>query len=173
MVFVLIAFLQALKLTIVTEPLNKFLTQIFEFVPQLIGAVILIFIAWLIATIVRLIIVKTLKASKIDEKLSSKIGMEEGKVSPISKPLGDTAYWLIFLLFLPAILSSLKLEGLLAPVQGLLNEILGYLPNIFTAVIILVVGWFVARIVSRVVTNLLAAVGTDKLGEKIGLGNIN
>ena len=169
MAFILIAFLQALKLTIVTEPLNRFLTQIFEFVPQLIGAVILIFIAWLIATILRLIIVKSLKASKIDEKLTTKIGMDEGRVNPISKPLGDTAYWLIFLLFLPAVLGSLKLEGLLAPVQGLLNEILEYLPNLFTAVIILVVGWFVAKIVSGVVANLLSAVGVDKLGEKIGM----
>lgn len=168
-IFVLIAFFQTLQLTIVTEPLNKLLSQIFEFAPQLLGAAILILIAWLIATIVRLIIVKSLNASKIDEKLTSKVGVEEGKVTPISKPLGDTAYWLIFLLFLPAILSSLKLEGLLSPVQGLLNEILSYLPNILTAVVVLLVGWFVAKIISRVVTNLLAAVGTDKLGEKIGL----
>jgi len=168
MLFVLIAFFQTLKLTLVTEPLNKLLSQLFEFAPQLIGALILILIAWLIAVIVRLIIVKSLNASKINEKLKDKIGMEEGQVGSISKPLGDTAYWLIFLLFLPAILSSLKLDGLLVPVQGLLNEILAYLPNILSTVVILVVGWFVARVISRVVTNLLAAVGTDKIGEKIG-----
>lgn len=167
-VFVLIAFFQTLQLTIVTEPLNKLLSQIFEFAPQLLGATILILIAWLIATIVRLIIVKSLTASKIDKKLANKVGMEEGAVVPISKPLGDTAYWLIFLLILPAILSTLKLEGLLAPVQDLLNKILSYLPNIFTGVVILVVGWFVARIISRVTANLLASVGTDNLGEKIG-----
>ena len=169
MVFVLIAFFQALKLTIVTEPLNKLLSEFFQFAPQLIGAVILILIAWVIATLIRIIIVKALNASKIDEKLTRKVGMEEERVGPISKPLGDTAYWLIFLLFLPAILSSLKLDGLLAPVQGLLNEILLFLPNILTGAVILVVGWFVARIVSRVVANLLAALGTDRLGEKIGL----
>lgn len=173
MIFVLIAFFQTLQLTLVTEPLNKFLSQLFEFAPQLFGALILILIAWLLATVVRLLIVKTLNASKINEKLSDKIETEGGKGVSISKPLGDTAYWLIFLLFLPAILSALKLEGLLAPVQGLLNEILSYLPNILSASVILVVGWFVAKIISRVVTNLLAAVGIDNLGEKVGFETLS
>jgi hypothetical protein len=172
MLFVLIAFFQTLQLTLVTEPLNKLLSQIFEFAPQIVGALILILIAWIIATVIRVIIIKTLSASKINQKLSSKIGVEEGQVGSIAKPIGDTAYWLIFLLFLPAILSSLKLDGLLSPVQSLLNEILSYLPNILSAVVILVVGWFVARVVSRLVTNLLSAIGADKLGEKIGFENL-
>ena len=49
-------FASTYSLLLVTEPLNKFLSQIFEFAPQLIGAVILIFIAWLIATVVRLLL---------------------------------------------------------------------------------------------------------------------
>jgi len=54
-------------------------------------------------------------------------------------------------------------------VQGMLNEILSYVPNIFTAGIILVVGLFVAKIIRQIITNLLSAVGTDKLAEKLGL----
>ena len=34
---------------------------------------------------------------------------------------------------------------------------LNYLPNIFTAALILAIGWFVARIVRNVVTNFLVA----------------
>ena len=39
---------------------------------------------------------------------------------------------------------------------------LGFLPNLFAAGLILVIGWFVARIVQRIVSNLLAAVGVDR-----------
>jgi hypothetical protein len=35
--------------------------------------------------------------------------------------------------------------------------------------LILLVGWFVARIVQRIVTNLLAAVGVDRLSEQVGV----
>ncbi|HMA81656.1 MAG TPA: hypothetical protein VKR81_12235 [Candidatus Binatia bacterium] len=45
MVFVLVAFFQALGLTLPTEPLNRLLNQIFEFAPQLLGAGLLLFVA--------------------------------------------------------------------------------------------------------------------------------
>jgi flagellin-like protein len=59
--------------------------------------------------------------------------------------------------------------GLLTPVQGMVNKVLNYLPNIFTAALILAIGWFVARIVRNVVTNFLVAVGADQMGQRVGL----
>ena len=68
------------------------------------------------------------------------------------------------------VLNALQLNGTLEPVQGMLNEILALLPNILGAVIIGAVFWFVANIVKRIVTNLLAATGIDNIGRKAGLG---
>ena len=64
----------------------------------------------------------------------------------MSDVLGNVLYWLIYLLFLPAILGALELKGLLDPVQDMVNEILAMLPNVVAAGIIGVVGWFVAKI---------------------------
>ena len=172
MAFVLVAFFEALNLTIITEPLNKLLSRIFSYAPQILGAGILFIIAWLIATVVRKLIVVTLQATKIDEKLSEKSGDEEKKAIPLSKTLGDIAYWMVFLLFLPAILGALNLGGILEPVQGMLDKILEFLPNILTAGIILLIGWFVAKIIRQIVTGLLSAVGTDSLSEKVGLSSV-
>jgi hypothetical protein len=87
----------------------------------------------------------------------------------LSRTLGEVVYWLVFLLFLPAILGALALEGILAPVQAMLNRVLSFIPNVFAAALILLVGWFVARIVQRIVAGLLAAIGVDRLGERAGL----
>jgi hypothetical protein len=87
----------------------------------------------------------------------------------LAATLGDVVYWLVFLLFLPAILNALNLPGLLAPVQSLVNEVLAFIPNLVVAAIILVVGWFVATVIRRIVVNLLAAVGTDRLAERVGI----
>ena len=76
------------------------------------------------------------------------------------------------MLFLPAILDALALEGLLVPVQSLVDGLLGFLPNILAAGLILTVGWFVAKLVRRIVTNLLAAVGVDRLGARTGMGQV-
>jgi hypothetical protein len=76
------------------------------------------------------------------------------------------------LFFLPTILDALALQGLLEPVQSLLNEVLGFLPNIFAAGLILIVGWFIARIVQRIIINLLVAVGADQLSDRLGFDTL-
>ena len=171
MLFVLVAFFQALQLTIITEPLNNLLDQVLSYLPQVLGAGALFLIAWLLATILRKVIVTGLNSLKVDERIGEKTGSEDSKSIPVSKSLGDIAYWLVFLVFLPGILGALNLGGLLEPVQGMLNKILDFLPNILTAGIIILVGWFVAKIVRQIVTSLLSAVGLDRLSEKVGINN--
>ncbi|MCB0742651.1 MAG: mechanosensitive ion channel [Ignavibacteriae bacterium] len=169
MLFVLVAFFQALQLTIITEPLNNLLDQVLSYLPQLFGAGILFLIAWVLATILRKLIVTGLTSLKADDRFAEKTGVDDSKKIPISKSLGDIAYWLVFLVFLPGILSALNLGGILEPIQGMLDKIFAFLPNIFTAAVIIIVGWFVAKIVRQIVTSLLSAVGLDKLAEKAGV----
>jgi hypothetical protein len=172
MLFVLIAFFQTLGLTVITEPLNRLLIQVFQYAPRLLGAGLLLLIAWIVASVLKFAISRVLTAAKIDERLGSSAGLEEEKRVPLAQTIGNAVYWLVFLLFLPAVLSALELEGLLQPVQGMINQILGFLPNIFAAGLILAIGWFVARIVQQIVTNLLAAVGADRLSERVGLAPV-
>lgn len=172
MLFVLVAFFQTLQLTIITEPLNNLLDRVLGYLPQVLGAGALFLIAWLLATVLKKLIIAGLSSLKVDDKIGEKTGTEDLKSLPISKSLGDIAYWLVFLVFLPGILGALNLDGLLEPVQGMLNKILDFLPNILTAGIIILVGWFVAKIVRQIVTSLLNAIGLDKLIDKIGVSNV-
>jgi Conserved TM helix len=158
--------LNTLHLDGAAQPLTNVLNQITTFVPKIISAAALGAIAWLLATAVKTIVTRT--AGTIMPAMSRRMAVGENQVLP-SETLGNALYWFVFLFFLPAILGVLDLQGPLAPVQNLLNEILSALPNIFKAGIIGVVGWFVAKIVRELVTNLLAAAGTERLATKIGL----
>ena len=164
--FAVLAFLNALNLTVVAQPLNNVLNQILAFVPKLASAAALAAVAWLVATAVKAIVVRT--AGTIVPAMSRRMAVGDNQVLP-SETLGNALYWFVFLFFLPLILDVLDLRGPLAPVQNLLNDILSALPNIFKAGLIALVGWFVARIVRELVTNLLAAAGTERLAAKIGL----
>ena len=168
MLFVLVAFFQVLGLTLITNPLNQILSQVLGYLPQLLGAGILILVAWIVATVLRLLVSRGLKVARLDERLSSQTGVVAGG-APLSQTLGDAVYWLVFLLFLPGILGALGLQGLLQPISGLVDKLLGFLPNLLGAGVILAVGWLVARIVQRIVTGLLAAAGADQLSQRIGL----
>jgi hypothetical protein len=168
MLFVLVGFFQVLNLTLVTEPLNALLAQIAEFVPRLVGAAVLLVIAWVVAAALRRLVAAVLKRIRFDER----VGLEkaEGTVEvSVSSTLAEAVYWLVLLLFLPAILSALSVQGLLGPVQEVTNSLLGYLPNLLGAALILGVGWMVARLIRDIVTNLFLAIGVDRLGERVGI----
>lgn len=168
MLIVLIAFFSTIKLTIVSEPLNSLLQPILDYLPRLIGAAVLLLVAWLLATVMRKIITGVLKATKLDDKLGG-AAAEEGKPLPLSQTFGDVVYWLVFLIFLPLVLQALDLQALLEPVTTLFNKVFAFLPNMISAAAIGLVGWFIARIVQRLVESLLASAGMDRLSEKWGL----
>jgi hypothetical protein len=168
MLFVLVAFFQRLGLAIITEPINAFLTQVFEAVPRLFGAGLIALAAWIIASVLKFVIVKALDATNLDERLREGAGMEDGETS-FSQSIGNAAFWFIFLLFLPALLNALGMAGLVTPVQGMFDDLLAAIPNALGAGMILLVGWFVARIVRQVLTNVMAVTGVDKFGQRIRL----
>ncbi len=170
MIFVIWAFLAKLKLEIITQPVEEMMNQVFAYLPQILGAALLVGLAWIIASSLRIVTAKVLSNLKIDEKVGQQ--MDDDEDVPLTKSVSEAAYWLIFLLFLPMVLSTLKLEGLMAPVNDLMQKVIGFLPSILEAVIILTVGWFIAKIVRRIVTSLLAAVGIDKVAENAGLQNV-
>jgi mechanosensitive ion channel-like protein len=168
MLVVLIAFFSTIKLTIVDQPLDSLVQPILAYLPRLVGATVLLLVAWLLATVLKRIIGGALKATKLDEKLGGATG-EGTKPMLLSKTFADVVYWLVFLIFLPPILQALELEALLAPVTTLFNKVFAFLPNIISAAAIAVVGWFIARVVQRIVQSLLASAGVDRLSEKWGL----
>ncbi|MFE1744991.1 mechanosensitive ion channel [Coleofasciculus sp. H7-2] len=171
MLFAIVASLQTLKLTAVAGPLNSLLEQVTQFIPKLVSAAVLVGIAWVLATLTKLVVTRGLRALRLDERL----GEQAGSTTPttnqysLSDTLGNALYWFIFLLFLPLILDALQLQQALGPVNNLLDQILAAVPKILTAIVIGAAGWLLAQVVRRIVTNLLTATGTDRLGARFGI----
>lgn len=199
MLFVLVAFFQALDLPVVSVPLNTMLGTVLAFLPRLLSAALLFAIAWVVATVLKRLVTGALTRTGVDRRIGGMMSDDPATVhAAVSKPvvtepvttttapsaiapaprislaqtLGEVVYWVVFLLFLPAILGTLDLGGILAPVNEMMNRIFSYLPNVLAAALIMLVGWFVARVVRKIVTGLLAASGVDNLGQRLGLGRV-
>lgn len=169
MIFVLAAAFQTLELPALAGPLDTMLQQLTQYLPQLAGAAILLVIAWAIGAALRFVLVVALERTKLDKVITEGAGLHAEK--PLSRTLGDIVFWIPLLLFLPAVLGVLDLEGLLTPLQSMFDDLLGALPNLLAAALILVIGWFIAKIARQLVTALLAAAGADRLGERVGMGS--
>ncbi len=169
LLLVLVVVLQQLQLTVAAESIQVFLDEIFRFLPSVFWAGVLLLVAWIVASILRFLITRGMKTAKLDDWLTKEAEVDTPEAASVSETLGTVVYWLIFLVFLPAIIGVLGLEGLLEPVQGVVTEILGALPGIFGAGIILLLGWIAARIIRQVVANLLAGAGLDTFGTRWGV----
>jgi hypothetical protein len=170
MLFVIVAALEQLNLSGVSAPLAAFLNEVTTvYLPRIGGAALLLLIAWLIATALRFLIRKASSQFKLDERLNQYGPEEEGQRLSVGESLATAVFWFVFLLFLPGVLNALGLASVADPIQSIFEDILGYVPNIFGALVIGLIGWFAARIIRQVVTNLLAALGIDRYGARIGL----
>ncbi len=171
--FGFVAFFNALNLAMVAGPLQGVLDKIVGVVPNLLKAALILFIYWAVAAVVRAGVTRLLGAVKIDERIGRHIAAPDGKgTASHSAMIGKLLFYIILLFGVPPFLETLGQQALVEPLQAMLTKVLGFLPNIFAAAIIVVIGRIVAMIVREVVVNVLAAAGADAGAEKIGLGRM-
>ncbi len=169
--FVIVAFFETLGLTLVAQPLNEMLTVVFAYIPKFFAALLIAIVALILAMVLKRAVLTVLQSAKVDENVGSKAGLER-KEMPLSQTIAEIVFYLVLLLFLPMVLNALSLGGLLEPLQVMMAKMLGFLPNMLAAAAILLVGWLIARIVQRIVTGLLMAVGSERLSERVGLSRV-
>ena len=166
----IVGFLETLNLTVVSEPLNNLVSTVLEYLPRIFSAAILLAVAWGVATVVKTLVTQGLSRFNLDDRLAENTGVDPRQNAvQIHETLGNALYWLVFLLFLPLILNALELNGLLEPVQNLIDQFFAAIPQILKALLIFAAGWLLAKIARGIVTNLLAATGVDNLGHHVNL----
>jgi|CXWL01.1.fsa_nt_gi ABC-type multidrug transport system fused ATPase/permease subunit len=165
---VLVVFLRILGLSHAVEPLGDFLSELVLYLPGLLAAVGVALLAWVVATVLRAVLRFGLERLQFDRRVGGGPTAEVEDAVPsrggLTASVADALYWLVFLLFLPAVLSALGIGELLGPVRKMFQAGLGYVPNLLSALLLLALGWLVARISQKLVTNLAGALGADRLG---------
>lgn len=170
MLFVLGAFFARLNLSALAVPIQSFLQDLtVDILPRLVAAAVLLIIAWLIATALKILIKKGSSLINLDERLTKQAALEEGERVSFADSLANAVFWFVLFLFLPTVLRTLGIIEIAQPLQDILDTIFGYLPNVLAALIVFGIGWFIARVIRQIVENLLAAIGIDRFGERIGL----
>jgi len=126
-------------------------------------------VGWLIARIVRQIVVNLLAATTIDQ-FGERIGVSgETQPRPLSIIIGTVVYILILIPAVIAALTALGVEAISTPSISMLTVVLNGIPIFFGAVLVLVVAYYAGKLISNLVSNLLTGIGFDKVPEVLGL----
>ncbi len=147
------------QLDVFVASFTSFWTELARFIPQLLAALVLLFIGWLLAKIARTGIMRLLRLLNFD-RVAERSGLEsflkqaELDVS-VSTVLGNLVYWLIILVMIVTVANSLGLHM----VADLFNKVVLYIPNVIVAILVLVFGIILARFINRIVFAWLNNVG--------------
>jgi hypothetical protein len=134
------------------DPVRSFLMQAGEIFPKILLAIVILILGWLVAKVVRFIVVKALRAINFNV-LTEKAGLDGflrqgGGETDTTGILGLLVYWLIIL---TALLVASNSVGL-AAVTELIGRIVLFVPRVIVAVVILAFGTYFARFIGVTVT---------------------
>jgi Conserved TM helix len=159
-----VAFQQALVMQAAPAvDVNRLVGQVSSSVPNILGAIGMLLIGWLVALIAAWIVNSLLSKTDVDSRiLNSLTGNPTiGGVRP-EKIASTIVFWIVFLFGIIGFLNALNLTGVSAPIQNLLNQVLGFLPKIFLAAALAGIAWLVATAVKLLILRVSQSFGLDR-----------
>jgi hypothetical protein len=149
------------QINIVLDTVRSFMVELGQFLPKLIGAIIILIAGWLIAKFLRFVVVRSLRSIGFNV-VTDKAGLDEflkkgGGRKDTIEVLGLLVYWLAILATLLIGFNSLGLTV----VSELFSRITQFVPNVIVAVLILTIGLYFARFVADAVVSYSRNVGME------------
>ena len=176
----LVVALQPLELSNVLDPVRALTTEVFNYLPNIIGAGLIMFFGVIIATIVRRIVETTLMAINADGWLD-KAGATEitggtaeattagsGRTT-LSTAIGVVVFVLIIIPVATAALQTLQLSSISDPLVSILEDVAFFIPRAIAAALILGTAYFIGRWVKGWIEQVLSALGIDSAASGSGL----
>lgn len=137
--------------------------------PRVLTALIILILSHLVAKAVKWGLAAIV--NKLPLARTANVGANKNET--LGARLGEIGYWLVYLVGLIAVLNTLGLTHVVAPLNRLVAGFFAFLPNIVGAGIIFFVGWVVAMVARKVVGSTIAAFDVGPLAQKIGLKNLD
>lgn len=138
--------------TVIANSLANLWAGVIGFLPELVIAILIFVIGWIIASLLARAVDQVIKAIKLDNALRG-AGLEQtlaraGFSLNSGRFLGELVKWFIIVVFLVAALEVMQLDQV---TMFLRQVVLGYLPQVIVAVLIMIVAVVVAEAMRKLV----------------------
>ena len=157
--------------TTLTDSISQVAIQILEYLPAILGAVVLLLVGWGVARLLRYV------TAHIAERTVARLARTRPMDTRIAQPRSYSAvptiasrivFWVVLLFFVLAASEVLELEV----ISGLLTAVTAYLPRLFAGLLILFIGLWFAEVTRAVLRRTSISAGIEQ-GDILGrLGQI-
>ncbi|WP_426256739.1 mechanosensitive ion channel [Sphingomonas sp. DC2300-3] len=171
-VVLLVAFFlaaQPLGLASATGPLADMLNGFGNAVPRIIGAGLILFLGYILASVAKKAVEAVITASHV-ERLSAHVGSTPpNDPSALPRAVGSVVLALIIIPVAIAALDTLNIAAISQPATAMLRIILDAIPHVIAAGIIITLAYYIGKFASQLITSFLGSTGVDKAIESLGL----
>lgn len=136
------------------ESLKTLGQQLAESATSLVGALFVLLLGWLVARLAAFFVKKALRLAKFDalsEKLNTAEMLEKANIKISSSDIvGKFVYWLLMLVFFVVASDTLGWTV----ISESISDLIAYLPKLFSAIVIFVIGLYIANFVKRALKSI-------------------
>jgi small-conductance mechanosensitive channel len=145
------------------QPLQNALSTFLSFLPQLVGAIVILIIGYIVAKVLQAVVGRVLQAIGFDgwmEKGGTKQFFDRAQTNYTPATIiGMLVFWFVFIIALTMAADALGIPQ----VSAVLGQLIAFIPNIIAAILILILAALLANFVSGIVrgatgSNVLASV---------------
>jgi len=144
---------------VITTSLQTLWTGFIGFLPNLLGAIIVFIIGWMIATLLGKLatqIIQTLRIDQVLSKMNLRRSLERANLKLDSgKFIGELVRWFFIIVFMMAATDILGLSQ----VTDFLKQVILYIPQLMVAVLILLAAILIANFLEKLVKASVEAAG--------------
>src|ERR687885_611777 len=127
-------------------PLQNALSTFLSYIPQLIGAIVILIIGYLVAKVLQAVVGRVLQAIGFDgwmEKGGIKQFFDRAQTNQTPHSiLGKLVFWFVFIIALTMAADALGIPQ----VSAALGQLIAYIPNIIAAILILILAALLANL---------------------------
>lgn len=156
--------LTGLNVSGVVTPFFNMLDRFVNFLPNLIVAILILVIGSYFCNFVKSLLQNLFEGINIDRwyrKMVSRGFEEQNTETRMAEVLASLIYVLIFIPIIRLALEILGIKSISTPISNILDQIVSAIPNVITAIVLIMIGSFIAKLISDLLGSMLSTSGID------------
>src|SRR5512133_2211334 len=152
------------------DSLNALWLTLAAFLPNLIIAILVLVVGWLIALAISKVVESLLRRTTLDDRLAGMLKGGQPERISAERWISLAVFWLIMLFVILIFLQTLNLGAISIPINAMLTSVMAYLPRVLVAAALFLVAWLIATVLRLLIVRVMSASGlSQRLSENANM----
>lgn len=180
MLLVVVGVLQYAGLSQAAGPIQGLVDTVVQALPLVGKAMLILLVAYFGGLLLGRLLTRALALLRVDARFAELSTPTEqaaaatavATTKPFSRTAGDVVFWVVMLAGLAGAFDALRITPISDPLNNALDRVVGVIPSLGFAALLMLAGYVLGRVVRVIVQGLLGSLGFDRLVARVGLGTL-